>query len=203
MTGPGVGTGEGGAPAGGVTATLFTQDQVNHFAAEAKRSATSTFFKDLGFDKVPTADELKGAFQKAGEFDKRVHGQKGDVERLTTELADANKKAERVSTLETDLDRARIAADAGLKSRYWKYIEGDNEADITASVKAILADVGGAGEGAGDDDKGGDDGKGGGPDDTSSGGKAPNPQQGRGGGGPAKPTMQSGRDAYQSRHKKE
>jgi hypothetical protein len=35
-----------------------------------------------------------------------------------------------VPALEADLLRARIAADAGLKSKYWKYVDGKTEEEI-------------------------------------------------------------------------
>lgn len=178
---------------GGVTATLFTQDQVNHFSADAKRGAVSAFFKEAGLTKPLSAEEVKAVMAKAAEFEKREQGEKTDVERLTTQLAEVTQKAELVPGFETELNRARIAADAGLKSRYWKYIEGETDTDIAASVAAVLADVGGASNEDGDDDG----------ETPPQGGRPPNPQQGRGGGGPGKATMQSGRDTYKSKYQKE
>ena len=175
---------------GGVQATLFTQEQVNHFNAEAKRNALSGFFKELGFDSMPSVEDLKGTLSKAGEFDKLQQGQVGDVERLTTQLSEANKKAERLPGLEADYLRAQLAADAGLKSRYWKYVEGKTEDEIKASVAAVLADVGSqTGDGT--------------PPAPTGRPPEPNPQQGRGGGQPAAKTLQSGVEAYRAKHKKE
>lgn len=202
MSGEG-GTGSDPANPQGQAVTMFTQDQVNHFNAEAKRGAVANYFKDAGYSQVPSAESLAATVAKASELDKLKEGQKGDVERLTSDLAAANEKAAKVPGLEVDLLRAGIAADAGLKSRYWKYVEGETAEDIEASVKAVLADVGGATpEGEADDDGGEDDqiegepqGKGRRP--------APNPQQGRGGGSSPKSTMQSGADAYKAKHNKE
>lgn len=180
------GQGEGG----GVTATLFTQDQVNHFNAEARRKALGDFFKEVGLDAPLSAEDLKGSLGKAGEFDKLQEGQQSDVEKLTGQLNEANKKAERVPVLEADLLKAQIAADEGLKSRYWKYVEGKSEDEIKDSVKAVLADVGASGQ---DQDQ---------HQQPGARTPAPNPQQGTGGGQPPKKTMQSGAEAYAARHKR-
>lgn len=176
---------------GGVQATLFTQDQVNHFNAQAKREALGGFFKELGFDTVPDANTLKDTLGKASEFDKLQDGQKNDVQRLTDQLSEANKKVERVPALETDLLRARIAADAGLKSKYWKFVDGKTEDEIKASVEDIKKDI------RTDD---GDQGQQ--PDD---GPRPPAPvsQQGHGGGQPPTKTLAAGADAYRAKHKKE
>lgn len=182
---------------------MFTQDQVNHFTAEAKRGALNNFFKELGLDKPPTADELKGVLSAADEHRKQQDGQKGDVERLTAELATANAEAQKVPGLEQQLQRAQIASDAGLKPRYWKYVEGDDDEAIKASVQTVLADVPGgppAGEGA----EGEGTGDAGEQQQQQSGtgtGLTPNPQQGAGGGGkPKKATMQAGAEAYKAKH---
>jgi hypothetical protein len=176
---------------GGVPATLFTQDQVNHFNAQAKREALGGFFKELGFDTVPDANTVKDTLGKASEFDKLQDGQKNDVQRLTDQLSEANKKVERVPALEADLLRARIAADAGLKSKYWKFVDGKTEDEIKASVEDIKKDI------RTDD---GDQGQQ--PDD---GPRPPAPvaQQGHGGGQPPTKTLAAGADAYRAKHKKE
>jgi hypothetical protein len=176
----------------GITAQLFTQEQVNHFNAEAKRGAIAAYFKELGFDTVPNQDDLKGAFSKAGEFDKLQDGQKTDVERLTSQLGEVQKSAAEIPALRQEILRSQIAADAGLKSRYWKYVEGDTPEEITASVKAVLEDVGRPAEGDGSP-----------PPEPQGRPPAPNPQQGHGGGQPPKKTLQAGRDAYNEKHKKE
>lgn len=180
---------------------MFTQDQVNHFQAEAKRGALNNFFtKELGLEKPPTADELKSMLAAADEHRKQQEGQKGDVERLTGQLATATAQAEKVPGLEQQLQRAQIAADAGLKSRYWKYIEGDDTEAITASVQAVLADVGGGGDGSGSEGEGEGEGK----QQQQSGtgtGLTPNPQQGSGGGAPPKKaSMSAGAAAYKAKH---
>ena len=146
MSGEGGSQGDAANPGGGVQATLFTQDQVNHFAAEAKRGALSGFFKDLGMEAAPTADVLKDTLSKASEYDKLQQGQQSDMERLTTQLGEANSKAEQIPTLEAKYNRAQIAADAGLKSRYWKFIEGATEDEIKASVQTLAVDDLGGGE---------------------------------------------------------
>lgn len=186
----------------GQQVTMFTQDQVNHFNKQAKQGALNSFFAELGLDKPPTADELKTILAAAAEHDKQQQGQKGDVERLTAELATKTAEAEKVPGLEQQLQRAQIANDAGLKSRYWKYLEGEDEEAIKASVQTVLADVPGgqpAGEGA--EGEGAD---GGGQQQEQSGtgtGLTPNPQQGAGGGGkPKKASMSAGAEAYKAKH---
>lgn len=177
----------------GVQATLFTQDQVNHFNAEARRGALNGFFKELGFDAPPSADVLKATLSKASEFDKLQEGQKSDVERLTGELSEVQKKAEHVSVLEAQLSQARIAADLGLKPRYWKYVEGSTDEEIKSSVESILRDVrGDVSEDA--------------TQQTGSGTTRrlePNPQQGRSAGTPPARSLTAGADAYKAKHKKE
>lgn len=181
---------------GGVQATLFTQEQVNHFNAEAKRGALGNFFKDLGFDSPPNADDLKSALTKASEFDKLQEGQKSDVERLTGELKEVSQKAEQLSVLESQLTQARVAAELGLKPRYWKYIEGATEEEIKTSVQDILKDV--RGEAAQDE-----------PESQEKQGSSvnrrlePNPQQGRAAGSPPSRTLSAGAEAYKAKHKKE
>lgn len=182
------------ANSGATPVNMFTQEQVNHFAAEAKRGALNTFFKDLGFDKPPTGDELKNTLSAAAEYSKLQDGQKGDVERLTTDLAAKTAEADRVPGLQSELLRARLAGDAGLKSRYWRYVEGDDEAAINASIREVLADVpGGGGEGESSETSDQP------PAKTGTGKLEPNPQQGTAGGGKPKPSMQAGRDAYKAR----
>lgn len=189
-------------PAAGATIVpMFTQEQVNHFNAEAKRGAVANYFKELGLDKPPTGDELSAALTAAAEYKKLQDGEKTEVQRLTGELSTVKAEAEKVPGLETQLLRARLAGDAGLKSRYWKYVEGDDEESITASVQATLADVGNGGSGSGE-------GEGTPPPDPEkappakkgTGALAPNPQQGTSGGGTPKTSMQAGRDAYKAKH---
>lgn len=179
---------------GGVQATLFTQDQVNHFNAEARRGALTSFFKELGFDAPPNAETLKSTLSKASEFDKLQEGQKSDVERLTSELGEAQKKAEQLSVLETQLSQARIAADLGLKPRYWKYVEGSTDEEIKSSVESILQDV--RVEHTKEDAQ----------QQNGSGTTRrlePNPQQGRTAGSPPAKTLTAGAEAYKAKHKKE
>src|SRR4029079_8212452 len=124
MTQPGGepnGPANSGQPQGGVSATLFTQEQVNHFNAQAKREAVGGFLKELGLDASASPDDLKKALEKAGEYDKLQDGQKNEVQRLTDQLATANEKANKVPALERDRRVAELAAEAGLKPRYWKY----------------------------------------------------------------------------------
>lgn len=178
----------------GVTATLFTQEQVNHFNAEARRGALNSFFKDLGFEAPPSADDLKSVLGKASEFDKLQDGQKSDVERLTAELGETSKKAEQVEVLQSQLDRARIAAELGLKPRYWKYIEGSTEEDIKASVEDILKDMRGEESPESQEIRQGS---------GTNRGLEPNPQQGRKPGTPPGRTLSAGAEAYRAKHKKE
>jgi hypothetical protein len=201
MTQPG-GEGQGPANTGqgsGVQTTLFTQEQVNHFNAQAKREALGGFFKELGLDSVPSAEDLKGTLTKAGEFDKLQAGKKDDVERLTGELATANEKANKVPGLEAKYRVAELAAEAGLKPRYWKYVEGKTDEEIQTSIKAVLEDIKGGGDGDGEGGEG--EGQQQQPG-TGARPPAPNPQQGAGGGKPPTKTMQSGAEAYAARHKK-
>lgn len=178
----------------GVQATLFTQDQVNHFNAEAKRGALNSFFKELGFDAPPSAEVLKSTLSKASEFDKLQEGQKSDVERLTGELGEFQKKAEQLSVMENQLSQARIAADLGLKPRYWKYVEGSTDEEIKSSVQSILQDV--RTENSSEDAQ----------QQKGSGSTRrlePNPQQGRSAGTPPARTLTAGAEAYRAKHKKE
>jgi hypothetical protein len=206
MTQPG---GETGTPANsgegaptGIPANLFTQEQLNSVAAQSKREAVTKYFKELGFDAVPTADDLKGTLSKASEFDKLQDGQKNEVQRLTEQLSSEKEKSAKVPTLELELQRAKIAADAGLKSKYWKYIEGDTPEDIAASVKDTLADFNQGGTQGNDGDQGG--GQGGEGSESGGSGMQPNPQQGAGsGGGTAKKsTLSAGAEAYKAKHGK-
>lgn len=185
------------SPASGIPATLFTQEQVNHFNAEAKRTAVSNYFKELGLDKPPTGEELSTALQQASEYQKLQNGQKSDVERLTADLATKTAEAEKVPALEAAKRRAELAGDAGLKSRYHKYVEGSTDEEIDASIKLVLADVGGGG---GEPDQTDQEqqppakkGTGGTP-------PAPNPQQGLGSGSAPKSTLAAGREAYKAKH---
>lgn len=170
---------------------VFTQDQVNHFQAEAKRSAVGGFFKELGFDKPPTADELKAALTDAGEMRKLRDGKKDDVERLTGELAAANEKAAKVTELETITNRQRIAADLQLPTRVWRFVEGSTDDEIKESIKGLRTDLGlpEVLEGAGDQ-----------PKQDGPRPPLPIPGQGTGGGGKPKSTLTSGRDLYASKH---
>lgn len=186
----------GGGAEGGGAVNLFTQAQVNSIAAAEKRGAIASFFKELGFDTPPSGDELKAAITAAS-------SQKGDVERLTGERDTAKAEAEKVPGLEAQLLRARLAGDAGLKSRYWKYIEGDDEESIKASIAETLADVRGGGSGDGEGAPQGEPE----PQQQSRSGTgarppAPNQQQGTSGGGKPKSTMQAGREAYLAKHGK-
>jgi hypothetical protein len=211
MTGPVDNGGNPANPAGGGV-SLFTQEQVNAIAANTRREALTTYFKDLGLNAAPEPNQLKDVLDKATKFDQIQQGQKGDVERLTTELATEREKAGKVPTLEAELHRARLAADAGLKPRYWKYVEGDNDDAIKASIQEVLTDVRGGGEGGGTGegepgDEGGDTGgqeqqqqqrRG-----TGASPLTPNPQQGAGGGGRPAKSMSAGADAYKAKHNKE
>ena len=189
--------------AGATIVPMFTQEQVNHFNAQAKREAVGSYFKELGLDKAPTGDELSAALTDASEYRKLKNGEKGDVERLTGELATVKAEAEKVPSLQTQLLRARLAGDAGLKSRYWKYVEGDDEEAIKASIQETLGDIRGGGDGSGEEEESDEQeqqppvkkGTGGTP-------PAPNPQQGAGGGGKPKPSMTAGREAYNAKHGK-
>lgn len=193
-------------PGGGVS--LFTQEQVNAIAANTRREALQGYFKDLGLNATPSQDQLKQVLTDAQEYQRIKQGEKGDVERLTSELAAEKEKSARVSELELQLNRAKLAADAGLKSRYWKYLEGDNDDAIKASVQETLGDIRGGGDGSGDGDDGG---AGGDPQEnqgqqpqqrrgTGASPLTPNPQQGAGGGAPTGKSMASGMAAYKAKH---
>lgn len=198
--GPANAGGDGGA---GISATLFTQEQMNHHIANAKRGAVDTFFKEhVGLDKPLTGDELKASLAAAAEHAKLQNGQKSDVERLTTDLAAKSAEADKVPGLEAAKRRAELAGDAGLKSRYHKYVEGATDEEIQASINLVLADVGGGGSGGGEGGEG--EPPAGTPEQqpparTGTGALAPNLQQGAGGGGKPKSTMSAGRDAYKSK----
>lgn len=195
-----------GAPAnsgneGGVTATLFTQDQVNSIAAREKRGALGAFFKELGFDEAPDAETLKQTFDAAKEFQKVQDGQKGDLERLNGELSSEKEKSARIPTLESTVLRQQIAGSEGLPVRFWKFVEGKTEDEIRESIQGLKDDL--------DLGTGGDDSEQGGgqkqrpPSGTGARPPAPNQQQGRtnGGGAPGK-TLSAGREAYDTKHKR-
>lgn len=182
------GQGQGGTP------TAFTQDQVNHFMAETKRNALGGFFKELGLESVPSVDDLKGIFSKATEYDKVQQGQKTDVERLTGQLSESNKKAERVPELETVIRRQKLAADASLPTTVWEFIKGGTDDEIKESIKGLKVIL--KLEDNTDQQPQQQPGVGGRP-------PAPNPQQGATPGAPAGRTMQAGIDAYKARHKTE
>ncbi len=198
MTGPVGSEGNGGATPGegGVQATLFTQDQVNAFNAATKRGAVSNFFKELGFDSVPDAEAVKAAFDDAGALKKLKDGEKGDVERLNTELSAAQKTAGEVPELKATIERQRIAADEGLPSRFWKYVEGKTEDEIKESITGLKTELGITTESGGQQQQGTPTGTGARP-------PLPNPQQGSSGGGsgPGK-TLSAGREAYEAKHGK-
>lgn len=186
---------------GGVQATLFTQDQVNHFQNQAKRGALSGFFKELGFDDVPDAETLKSTFDAAAEHKKLKDGEKGDVERLSGELTSEREKSAKVPTLETTILQQRIAGELKLPVRFWRYVEGKTEDEIKESIKELKTELNLA-----DDGNDGDDGK----DKqqqqqaTGTGARppAPNQQQGRTGGGSPVKTLAAGREAYDAKHNK-
>lgn len=181
--------------------TLFTQEQVNHFANQAKRGALDGFFKELGFDSVPDEQTIKQTFEHAGEYKKQQEGQKGDVERLGTELAAEKEKSSKVPTLETTILQQRIAGEQKLPVRFWKFVEGKTDDEIKESIEGLKKDLNL------ETDDGGDGNQGNGQQQQASGtGARPpaaNQQQGRtsGGGSPAK-TLTSGREAYEAKHKK-
>ena len=55
---------------GGQATPVFTQDQVNHFVANGKRSALDGYFKEVGLDKTPTPEEFKSLLTAANEHQK-------------------------------------------------------------------------------------------------------------------------------------
>ena len=119
------------------------------------------------------------------------------MERLIADLVTKTAEAEKVPALEAAKCRVELAGDAGLKSRYHKYVEGSTDEEIDASIKLVLADVGGGG---GEPDQTDQEqqppakkGTGGTP-------PAPNPQQGLGSGSAPKSTLAAGREAYKAKH---
>lgn len=195
----GAGAANSGTEGGGVQATLFTQDQVNSIAAREKRGALAGFFKELGFDDVPDAETIKNTFQAAGEYKKQQDGQKSDVDRLNTDLANERQKSARIPELETTINRQRIAADEKLPTRFWKYVEGKTDDEIKDSIKGIKDELGLDANG----NEGGQQQQQNPPAGTGSRPPNPNPQQGssNGGGAPGK-TLSAGREAYENKHKK-
>lgn len=197
------GTGQGAANQGdGDKGGTFTQEQVNSIAAREKRGALGTFFKELGFDSVPTADALKGIFAAADEHKKQQDGQKGDVERLGGQLASEKEKSAKVPTLETTILRQQIAGDAKLPTRFWRFVEGKTEDEIKASIKELKEELDLETEDGGDGGDG-DEGKGQQQGGTGARPPKPNQQQGanNGGGTPAK-TLAAGAAAYAEKHGK-
>lgn len=200
--GEGGNSGEGGS--GGVQTVLFTQEQVNSAAAESKRKALSGFWKDLGFDTPPDNETVQAVFKDAGEYAKIKKGEQTDVQRLTDELQAANQKAAVVPEKDAVILRQRLAADAKIPSKLWKFVEGKTEDEIAESIKDLKETVGladdGDGDGASDDGKQ----KGGGTVNNGTGRPpAQNEQQGRNnGGGSPKKTLASGREYYESKKPK-
>lgn len=178
----------------GIPATLFTQEQVNHFNAEAKRGAVNSYFKELGFDKPPTGEELNAAIEAATEYQRLKDGEKTEVQRLTGEIGTLKTEAEKVPGLEAAKRRAELAGDAGLKSRYHRYVEGTTDEEITASIQEVLADIRGGGSGEGQQPQPEQQ-----PAKKGTGRLEPAPQQGMASGTPPKPSMQAGRDAYKAK----
>lgn len=199
-------SGQGGVGGGGIPTNLFTQDQVNHYQAQAKRGALGSFFKELGFDEVPDAETIKNTFDAAGKFKEQQDGQKGDVERLNGELASEREKAAEVPTLKVQLLRQEIAGTENLPVRFWKFVEGKTDDEIKESINGLKKDLNlEAGEGG--SGAAGEGGQGGSGQQQQAGTgarpPAPNPQQGQnnGGGTPSK-TLAAGADAYAKKHAK-
>lgn len=188
-----------GGSEGGVQATLFTQEQVNSFNAQAKRAALGNFFKELGFEEVPDAETIKTTFQTAAEHKKLKDGEKGDVERLNTELSTAKEKLAKVPTLETTILQQQLAGTEGLPVRFWKFVEGKTEDEIKESIEGLKKDLNLT-------EDGNDDGGSGRQQQQTVGTgarpPAPNQQQGRtGSGGAPGKTLSAGREAYEAKHK--
>lgn len=186
---------------GGVQATLFTQDQVNHFQNQAKRSALSGFFKELGFDDVPDAETIKNSFAAAEEHKKLKDGEKTELQQRDSQLAAANEKAAKVPTLETTILQQRIAGELKLPVKFWKFVEGKTDDEIKESITELKQELGlEDGGDDGDDDQGRQERQ---PEGTGARPPKPNQQQGRtsGGGSPTK-TLSAGQEAYKAKHGK-
>lgn len=195
---PSGGSANSGSGEGGVQTTLFTQEQVNTFNAQAKRAAVGNFFKELGFDDVPDAETVKTTFQTAAEHKKLKDGEKGDVERLNTELGTVKEKAAKVPTLETTILQQQLAGTEGLPVRFWKFVEGKTEDEIKESIEGLKKDLNLT------DDGNDDGGNGQQQQQVGTGARppAPNQQQGRtGSGGAPGKTLSAGREAYEAKHK--
>lgn len=195
MTTPEGGTGPAATPPGNpggqqpAPLPMFTQEQVNSFAAQEKRGAVGSFFKELGFDTVPSKEELTAAIQAQ-------RSQQGDVQRLTGELEAAKGFKTQAETLQQTVLRQQIAGDLSLPPRFWKFVDGATEDEIKASVQGLFKDLNltPPGEGTGQQP----------PQQDQPGAPrppAPAPQQGTGTGTPppAK-TMESGAAAYHAKH---
>lgn len=190
-----------GQEGGGVQATLFTQEQVNSIAAREKRGALGSFFKELGFDTVPDAETIKNTFTAAQEHKKLKDGEKGDVERLGTELASEREKSAKVPVLETTILQQRIAGELKLPVKFWKFVEGKTDDEIKESITELKQELGlDDGGDDGDDDQGKQERQ---PEGTGARPPKPNQQQGRtsGGGSPTK-TLSAGQAAYNAKHGK-
>lgn len=189
--------GSGPANQGGVSATLFTQEQLNHIAAQEKRGAVNGFFKELGLDAPPSKEDLAKALKDAEEFQKLQAGQQSEVQQLTTKLSEATGKAEQIPELQAVIERQKIAAKEKLPIEMWEFVKGKTEQEIADSVKTLKGVLGKTeDDGEDQDDQQPRPGTGGRPPE-------PNPQQGRGGGKPPGKTLSAGADAYRAKHKKE
>lgn len=190
---------EGGS--GNEAPKTFTQAQVDAIAANTRRSAVSTFLKEAGLDELKP-DDLKTLATNASEYVKIKDGEEPEIERLSGELNSTKEVAAKVPTLELVIERQQRAGLLGLPARFWKYVEGTDEASITESVKALAKDLNFTLPEGEDENPGGNqngaDGK------TQIGAGRPpagNVHQGANNGQSAKPTLASGMEAYREKHK--
>lgn len=144
---------------------------------------------------IPTPEELKALRDAAAEHQKFLDGQKPDLERLTKESGEWKSKYEgeqRTSqTKDVQLKRQELAgeSDPPLPTKFWKFIEGTDEAAIKESIDGLLVtlELKKKAEGEGTPPAG--------PRPP-----APTHQQGNPGTPPTGGSMESGRSSYEKSH---
>jgi hypothetical protein len=128
----------------------LTQEAVNKMVGSARVEARQAFLKKHGFT---SEDEFTAAVKKAKEIEE---AQLSELEKAQKQLDEYKTAAEsakaEADALRTANLRASIAREKGLKEAAVKYVVGDDEDSIKASVDDLLTI---AGKSEPDDDLGG------------------------------------------------
>lgn len=138
--GPDQGGNRGGAAPGGAGSNAdatFTQERVNALLAQERRDTEKRF---EGFD------ELK---DKAAKFDQLTEAQKTELQTANDAASDFKSKWETSekdkATLQTQLDRQKIAATQHLDPDLWDRVRGTTAEEIEADVKKLVEKFGTSG----------------------------------------------------------